>query len=129
MEKIEEQLNNLSSMEIPTGMHQSIMQKVNYRRIRPILFTAFFLFLFNFILIAWRINVKLVNAEFSTMMNDFFDGFVWSSSFVNTILGSFFEIISPTIFVSLLINLVGAIYLGNKIRISEYGKKLHFETI
>ena len=126
MENIDEQLNKLSVMEVPLGIHQSIMHKINYNRIKPVLFTAFFLFTINFLLIAWHINSKLIDAEFSDMMHDFFDSFVLSFSFINTIVGSFFEIITPTTVFYLLINLVGIVYLGNKIRSSEY--EVSFET-
>ncbi|MCX6751835.1 MAG: hypothetical protein NT161_03700 [Candidatus Nomurabacteria bacterium] len=126
MEKIDEQLNNLSLIEIPVGMHQSIMHKVNYKRIKPILFSVLGLLVLNFFIIAWHINGKLVNAEFSDMMKDFFETFDLSFYFVGTILGSFFEIVSPAIVLSLLLNLGGAIYVGKKIRASK--KELVFET-
>lgn len=128
MEKIDKQLNNLSSVEIPAGMHQFIMRRINYKRIKPVLFTAFILLTINFILIAVHINTKLIEAEFADMMSDFFETFDLSFYFVNTILGSFFEIISPAIILSLLLNLGGAIYIGNKIRMSEFKTKVRFET-
>ncbi len=49
------------------------------------------------------------------MMGDFFTGFDLSFSFIGTILGSFFEIISPALILSALFSLVGAIYIGKKI--------------
>ena len=126
MEKIEEQLNNLSVVKVPIGMHQSVMRKINYRRVKPILLTAFILLILNFIVLAWHINMKLVDAEFSDMLADFFESFDLSFYFISTILGSFFEIVSPLIFGTLLLNLIGAIYVGKKIKTSEFG--IRFET-
>jgi hypothetical protein len=107
-------------------MHQSIMHKINYKRIKPILFSVLGLLVLNFLITAWHINNKLVNAEFGTMMNDFFATFDLSFYFVGTIIGSFFEIVSPTIFITLLINLVGVIYVGKKIKKSK--DEISFET-
>ena len=116
MEKIEEQLNSIAFSEVPVGMHQSIMRKINYIRLKPILFVSFFLFVINFAILAWRIDNRLVDAEFSDMMRDFFNGFDWSFDFVKTILDSFFGIISPGIALSFVLNFIGMIYIGNKIR-------------
>lgn len=127
MEKIDEQLNSLSLTEVPIGTHQFIMHKVNYQRIKPMLFSILAILAFNFLLTAWHINSKLVDAEFSDMMYDFFDGFVLSFSFISTILESFFEIISPIIFVSFLLNLIGIIYMANKIK-KTFNYKIRFET-
>ncbi len=127
MEKIDEQLNKLMLVEIPIGMHQSIMHKVNYKRVRPALFTIFSILAFNLIIITWHINSKLVDAEFGSMMQDFFASFRLSFYFISTVAGSFFEIISLSTFMLLVINLLGVIYIGNKIRISKY--KIMFETI
>ena len=121
MEKIDEQLNNLALVNVPFQMHQSTMHKVNYWRLRPIFFGSFILLIFNLVLTIWRINNKLIDAEFFDMMHDFLDSFVWSFSFISTIIESFFEIISPVIFVSLILNLIGVIYIGKKIKTFMYG--------
>lgn len=126
MEKIDEQLNNLRMSEVPIGIHQFVMHKVNYRRIRPALFSAFILLTVNFVIMALHIDTKLVEAEFSAMMTDLFGTFDMSFYFMNTIIGSFFEIIPPVIVFSFLLNLIGTIYIGNKIRKSEF--KTHIET-
>lgn len=124
MEKIDEQLNNLSLAEAPFGLHQSVMRGVNYRRFRPVLFLAFALLIFNFIVIAWRINAKLIDAEFLDMAQDFFAVFNFDFSFVNTIVSSFFEIISPALFTSAVLSLLGAIYIGKQI--TSYQFKFKF---
>jgi hypothetical protein len=114
-DKIDEQLNNLSVLEIPTGMHHSVMRRVNYRRLRPVLFVSFILLAFNFLIIAWHINAKLIDAEFLDMAQDFFEVFKFNFSFISTMWTSFFEIISPMLFLSAFLSLVGAIYTGKEI--------------
>lgn len=120
MEKIEEQLNNLSLVDIPVEIHQSVMRKVNYQRIKPVLFTAFVLLVLNFLMLSWRINVKLADAEFVDMVQDFFAVFNFNFSFINTIFESFFEIISPAFFLSAFMSLVGAIYIGSQIKLNVF---------
>jgi hypothetical protein len=115
MEKIDEQLNNLSLIEIPVGMHQSVMRRVNYQRIKPVLFIAFTLLAFSFLATTWYINVKLVDAEFVDMAQDFLEVFSFNFSFANTMLVSFFDIISPVVFSYAILSLAGAAYLGKKI--------------
>ncbi len=122
MEKIDEQLNNISSVNIPIGMHQSVMRKVIYQSIKPVLFVAFILLAFNFLIIAWRIDTKLVHAEFADMAQDFFEVFSFNFSFINTIFGSFFEIISPMLVLSAVLSLAGAIYVGKKISLYQFVK-------
>jgi hypothetical protein len=115
MEKIDEQLNNLSIVEIPIGVHQSVMRKVHYHKLRPALFVGFVLLTLNFLIIAWHINAKLIDAEFLDMAQDLFEVFKFDFSFVGAVWGSFFEIISPTLALSAVLSLVGAIYIGKKI--------------
>src|SRR5664279_3763834 len=95
MDKIDEQLNNLKAVEIPNGIHQSVMRKINYQKIKPVLFVAFALLVLNFLVIGWHINAKLINAEFVNMAQDFLEVFNFNFAFINTIVTSFFEIISP----------------------------------
>ena len=122
MEKIDEQLNNLKMIEIPIHLHQSVMRKVNYQKIKPVLFVAFALLLFNFLVIAWHINAKLIDAEFLDMTQDFFEVFHFNISFVSTMWVSFFEIISPTLALSAILSLVGAIYIGKKITVYQFSR-------
>ncbi len=122
MEKIDEQLNNLSAMEVPQGFHHSVMRKINYKRLKPALFIAFVLLAFNFLAIAWHINAKLIDAEFFDMTQDFFEVFNFNFSFISTILGNFFEIISPALVLSAVLSLAGAIYTGKKIAAYQFSK-------
>jgi len=122
MDTIDEQLKNIALLEVPNQMHHSVMRAVNYRRLRPVLLVGFFLLVSIFILIAWRINMKLIDAEFSDMMKDFFGSFELSFYFIGTVLGSFFEIISPALFFSGIFSLLGAVYIGNKIKNYEFIK-------
>ena len=123
MEKIDEQLYNLGAVEIPNDLHQSVMRRVNYQKIKPALFIAFFLFLLNFIIIAWHINAKLIDTEFIDMTRDFLDVFSFNFSFIKIIVGNFFEIISPMIFLSAVLSLAGAVYIGEKISLyHRFGK-------
>jgi|GEM_PF-3134091 hypothetical protein len=122
MEKIDQQLNNLSLAEIPSGLHQSIMRKINYRKIVPVLIVVFSLLALNFIIISWHINAKLIDAEFSDMVQDFFEVFSFNFSFINAILGSFFELISPVLVLSAILSLAGAIYTAKKISFYRFGK-------
>jgi len=123
MEKIDEQLNNLQTVDIPFGMHSSVIRKINYQKIKPVLFISFILLIFNFLLIAWHINAKLIDAEFMDMAQDFFEVFHFNISFFNTMFGSFFEIISPALFISAALSLLGAIYTAQKIRFYQFGYK------
>lgn len=115
MEKIEEQLYNISLAEVPIGMHQFIMRKINYKKLRSFLFITLILLALNFIIIAWHINAKLIEAEFFDMTQDFFEVFSLDFSFINVIWASFFEIISPIFFLSAILSLIGAIYTVRKI--------------
>ena len=115
MDKIDKQLNNLSSVEVPSGTHQRVMQMVNYKKFQPVIFVAFVLLTLNFIVVVWHINAKLIDAEFTDMVQDFFEVFSFNFSFINTVLGSFFEIISPLLVISAALSLVGVIYTGKQI--------------
>lgn len=106
--------------EIPIGVHQSVMRKINYQKIKPMLFTVFVLLVINFLVIVWHINAKLVDAEFTDMMQDFLEVFSFNFSFVGIMLGSFFEIISPLLVLSALLSLVGAVYTGKKINFYRF---------
>jgi len=122
MEEIDEQLNNFSMVEVPNGLHQSVMRKLNYQKKKPILFTVFVLLVASFVAIVWHINVKLVDAEFSDMVRDFFDVFSFNFAFISTIWESFFEIISPILVISALTCLLGAIYTAKKISFYQFAK-------
>ncbi len=122
MEKIDEQLKNISSVEIPTGTHHSIMRNINYRQMWPMFIFVFLLLVLNFLIIMWHINSKLIDAEFSDMAGDFFTGLDLSFDFIEAVLGSFFEIISPALVLSALVSLVGAIYVGKKIKFAQFLK-------
>ena len=115
MEKIDEQLNDLSVSDLPSGIHHSVMHGVYYRRLRPVLFISFILLVLNFLIIAWHINAKLIDAEFLDMTQDFFEVFSFNFSFVSTIWASFFEIVSPMLFLSAFLSLMGTIYIGREI--------------
>ncbi len=122
MEKIDEQLNNLFKVEVPTGVHQSVMRKVNYQKMKPVFFVAFALLLFNFLVIAWHIDAKLIDAEFLDMTQDFLEVFNFNFSFISTIWASFFEIISPALFLSATLSFAGAIYIGKKITVYQFSR-------
>ena len=115
MEEIDKKLNNLSFIEVPFGLHQSVMKKVSYQKNKPVFFVAFILFAFNFLLIAWHINAKLIDADFVTMTRDFLEVFDFSFSFIGTVFVSFFEIISPILILSAIFSLTGVVYIGKRI--------------
>ena len=114
MEKIDKQLNNLNTTEMSPRLHSSIMRIVNHKKMQPMFLILFFLLVFNFIIIFWHINTKLVDAEFGVMMNDLFTDFDLSFYFIGTIISSFFEIISPALVLSLFISFFGSIYVYKK---------------
>ena len=116
MEKIDEQLNNLAMVEVPIGLHQSIMRKANYKKLQPVLFVAFVLLAFNFLVIAWHINARLIDKEFIDMGQDFFEIFKFDFPFFSTMIARFFEIVSPMLALSAILSLTGAIYTGTKIK-------------
>ena len=120
MEEIDKKLNNLSFVEVPFGLHQSVMRKVSYLKNKPVFFVAFVLFAFNFLLIAWHINAKLVDADFVTMTRDFLDVFDFNFSFVSTVFVSFFEIISPILILSAIFSFTGVVYIGKRINFYQF---------
>ncbi len=122
MEKIDEQLNNISQVEVPIGMHQFVMRKINYKKLQPVLFVAFALLALNFIVIVWHINARLIDVEFSDMVQDIFQIFSFNFSFINTVFVSFFEIISPLLVVSAVLSMIGAIYTGKKISFYHFSQ-------
>ena len=115
MDKIDEQLNSILQVEVPMGMHQSVMRRINYKKLQPIFFATFTLLALNLVVILWHINSKLIDAEFTDMMKDFFEVFSFNFSFIKTFLESFFEIISPLLVVSAVLSMIGVIYTGKKI--------------
>jgi len=117
MEKIDEKLNSIPSVEIPIGLHQFVMRKINYQKIKPVLIFSFVVLALNFIVVAWHINAKLIDAEFLDMTQDFFEVFNFNLSFITTILQNFFEIISPVLVFSAALSLVGAIYTARKLNL------------
>ncbi len=122
MEKIDEQLNNISQVEVPIGMHQFVMRKINYKKLQPVLFVAFALLALNFIVIVWHINARLIDVEFSDMVQDIFQIFSFNFSFINTVFVSFFEIISPLLVVSAMLSMIGTIYTGKKISFYHFSQ-------
>ena len=122
MEKIDEQLNNISLVEVPIEIHQNIMRRVNYKKLKPVFFITFMLLVINFMVVVWHINSKLIEVEFTDMVKDFFEVFSFDFSFINTILGSFFEIISPLVVISAVSSLVAMVYLGKKINLFYFAK-------
>jgi hypothetical protein len=122
MTNVDEQLNNISLIEVPTGVHQFVMRKVNYKKLQPVLFITLTFLILNFVVIVWHINAKLIDAEFTDMVQDFFQVFSFNFSFINTVVGSFFEIISPLLVVSAVLSLAGAVYTGKKISFSHFSK-------
>jgi len=122
MEKIDEQLDNLPLVEIPTGMHQFVMRKINNKKLQPVLFVVFTLLALNFIIIIWHINVKLIDVKFTDMMQDFLEIFSFNFSFISTFITSFFEIVSPLLVISAILSLVGTIYTGKKINFYHFSQ-------
>jgi len=127
MEKTDEQLNSMTMVEIPFGIHQSVMRKINHQKIKPALIVAFALLVLNFLLVAWHINNKLIDADFVSMWNDFLDVFSFNFSFISTMVGNFLDIVPLELFLSAVLSLAGAIYLAKKINsfnFVEYNKYL-----
>ncbi len=122
MEKIDEQLNTISLVEIPIGMHQFVMRRINYKKLQPIFFVTFTLLALNFIVIVWHINAKLIDAEFLNMVKDFSEVFDFNFYFISTIFVSFFEIISPLLVVSAALSMIGAMYTGKKINFYHFSQ-------
>jgi len=115
MEKIDEQLKNISFVDVPVSVHQSIMKKVTSCRMQPFFIAVFCFLSVVFFMIAWHINTKLIEAEFSDMLADLLSDFNMSFYLFSTIVKSFFEIISPVYVLSLIFSFAGAVYLAKKI--------------
>ncbi len=128
MEKIDQQLNNLKNVEFPIHSHRLIMRKINYEKTKPFFFIVLSLLVVNFVLVTWHINSKLVEAEFSDIFYDFINNFALSYAFINPFVQNFFEVISPVVCVSFLLNLLGIIYVCKKIFASSFRYRIGFET-
>lgn len=122
MDKIDEQLNNLLSKELPSEIHELVMQKVKFRKIRPVLFTVFAVLVFSFITSAWYINVKLIDAEFMDMAQDFLDVFSFNFSFISIMLANFLEIISPLLFSYTVLSFIGVLYIVKQINFYKFSR-------
>ncbi|MDE2399671.1 MAG: hypothetical protein KGL67_01525 [Patescibacteria group bacterium] len=122
MEKIDEQLNNLSSMEVPDKVHNSVMQRIHNSRLLPMLFIIFTILVLSLLINIFYINSKLIDVEFVDMMRDFLDVFSFSFAFINVMLVSFFEIISPMFVLFAVFCFIAAIYVINKIRLYRLPK-------
>ncbi len=122
MEKIDEQLKNIPLVEVPIGMHQLVMRKINHKKLQPFILFIFAFFVLNFIIIVWHINAKLIDAEFTNMMRDFLDIFSFNFSFIKIFLLNFFEIISPLLVISASVSMLGAVYAGRKINFYYFSK-------
>ncbi len=120
MEKIDEQLKKLGMVDTPKSFHHGVMEKVYNWRFRTMFFIVFALLAINFFVIAFHINMKLIDAEFLDMLQDFMGSFDMSASFFNTVFGSLFEIVSPFVLFSAFLSLMGVVYVGRKIYKSKF---------
>lgn len=115
MEPIEQQLQTLKEVTQPEGMHQFIIRKVNYLKLRPLLLVALFVCSVNVLVIFSHISNKLVEVEFVDMVHDFTRDSYASLLVLSILLEKFFEVISVEVIASLFVNMAGAIYMSNKL--------------
>lgn len=126
MENIEEKLKTIEKVEMPFGIHQSVMRKVNYYNLRPILLFSLTLLTINFIFLVWHINTKIIDAELVDMMQDLFASFSMDINFFNVIFKSFFEVVPLELFTCAIVSFVGVTYLAKKITTYEFSKSYKF---
>lgn len=122
MEPIEQQLHTLKEEHQPDGMHQSILRRINYLKIRPLLFVALFVCSVNILILTSHINNKLVEAEFLDIIHDLTRDSYTGFLVLSILLEKFFEVISIEILASLFVNMAGAIYMSNKLLSYQLGK-------
>lgn len=122
MEPIEQQLHTLSETDLPQGLHQSVLQKVNYLKLRPLLLVALFVCSINVLILSSHINSKLVEAEFLDMIRDFTRDSYASFLVLSILLERFFEVVTVEVVASLFVNMAGAIYMSNKLISYKLGK-------
>lgn len=115
MEKIDQRLYEKNEVDIPFGVHQSIMARVNYLHFRPIFFLVLVIFIVNLLILFLHIDNKLIEAEFLDMVTDFTTDSYSGLLVLNILTGKFFEIISVELLASLFLNLIGTIYFSKKI--------------
>jgi hypothetical protein len=115
MEPIEQQLHTLKEVSLPEGMHQSILRRVNYLKLRPLLFIALFVCSINVLVLSSHISNKLVEVEFTDMIHDFTRDSYANLLVISILLEKFFEVISVEMIASLFVNIAGAIYMSNKL--------------
>lgn len=72
---------------------------------------------------AWHINGKLIDAEFKDMIMDFWESLDFNFS-IKASIGSFFEIISPELIISLILSLIGLVYVIKKMISLKLVKKI-----
>ncbi|SRR5258708_1352425 len=116
MEDIDKQLHNLSSYDLPVGVHKAVMLRAYYKKLQPIFAVVFALLALSFLSVIWYIYEELIDAQFTDMVKDFFEVFSFNFSFVNIVFTSFFDIVSPALVLSAVLSLAGTIYTGRKMR-------------
>lgn len=100
---------------MPMGLHQAILERVNYLKLRPLLVIVLAVFLVNILILGLHINSKLIEVEFFDMVRDFtmdsYAGFLVA----NIVFEKFFQIIPVEIILSVLLNLAGITYIANRL--------------
>lgn len=114
MDDLDEKLKSLTEVNLPVGVHHTVMRAVNFKKMQPFLFFLLSLLVLNFALIAFHVNTKLVDAEWGDMVTDLFAGFDLSLSFFEMITSSFFEVVSPMLALSLVSSFVGFVFITKK---------------
>jgi hypothetical protein len=122
MEPIEQQLHTLTDTEVPQEIHRSVIQKINYLKIRPLLMIALFVFTANVVVLSSHIGNKLVEAEFLDMVRDLTTDSYTSLLVLSILLERFFEVITVEVIASLFVNIAGAIYMSNKLVSYKLGR-------
>jgi hypothetical protein len=112
MDNLDKKLKDLNEIEMPSGLHQSIMRNVNYKKVLPLILIPFMILALNFIVVSWHIDLRLVDAEWKDMLLDLWEGFDFTMDFFTTIVESFLEIIPLPLLILFIFSLSGTIYTG-----------------
>jgi hypothetical protein len=114
MDDLDEKLKSLTEVNLPVGVHHTVMRAVHFKKMQPFLWFLLSLLVLNFVLLAFHLNNKLVDAEWLDMATDLFAGFDLSLSFFEMITSSFFEVVSPMLALSLASSFVGFVFITKK---------------
>ncbi len=111
MNNLSKNFKSLPEIDFPEGLHGKIMKKLFYKRLKnPVLIIAGLLAL-NFIILTWRLWVRMAKFNTLIIISSLFDSFELSYGYFADFFHAIFEF-TPLFTISMiLINIVAFVYL------------------